>query len=58
MTGFPDGPRLLADVGGTNARFALETAPLRFEAVAVLACADYASPYDGLTFAGLYDKTA
>jgi glucokinase len=36
-------PRLLADVGGTNARFALETAPLRFEAVAVLACADYPS---------------
>jgi glucokinase len=23
----PDGPRLLADIGGTNARFALETAP-------------------------------
>ena len=36
-------PRLLADVGGTNARFALETAPRKFEAVAVLACADYPS---------------
>ncbi|MCS0657137.1 glucokinase [Massilia terrae] len=36
-------PRLLADVGGTNARFAVETAPLQFEAVAVLACADYPS---------------
>ncbi len=38
-----NGARLLADVGGTNARFALETAPLCFEAVAVLACADYPS---------------
>jgi glucokinase len=26
-------PRLLADIGGTNARFALETAPGRFEAI-------------------------
>jgi glucokinase len=43
MIDYPGGPRLLADVGGTNARFALETAPLRFEAVAVLACADYPS---------------
>jgi glucokinase len=41
MNDYPDGARLLADVGGTNARFVLETAPLRFEAVAVLACADY-----------------
>ncbi|WP_370589971.1 glucokinase [Undibacterium sp. 14-3-2] len=36
-------PRLLADIGGTNARFALETEPHRFEAVAVLACNDYAT---------------
>ncbi len=43
MIDYPGGARLLADVGGTNARFALETAPLRFEAVAVLACADYPS---------------
>jgi glucokinase len=43
MNDYPGGARLLADVGGTNARFALETAPLRFEAVAVLACADYPS---------------
>lgn len=35
-------PRLLADIGGTNARFALETAPHCFEAVAVLACNEYA----------------
>jgi glucokinase len=45
MTSYPGGFRLLADVGGTNARFALETAPLRFEAVTVLACADYSSLY-------------
>jgi glucokinase len=43
MTGFDDGARLLADVGGTNARFALETARNRFEHVAVLSCADYPS---------------
>jgi len=35
------GPRLLADVGGTNARFALELAPGRIEFIDVLACADY-----------------
>lgn len=40
---FFDGPRLLADVGGTNARFALETAPRVFEAVAVLPCSRYDS---------------
>ncbi|MFZ6731103.1 glucokinase [Undibacterium sp. Ji42W] len=34
-------PRLLADIGGTNARFALETAERQFEVVSVLACADY-----------------
>ena len=37
------GPRLLADIGGTNARFALEIAPRRFEAVVVYAAADFAS---------------
>ncbi|WP_267876229.1 hypothetical protein [Massilia violaceinigra] len=31
-----DRPRLPADVGGTNARFALETAPRVFDAVQVL----------------------
>ncbi|GGX51085.1 glucokinase [Undibacterium squillarum] len=35
------GPRLLADIGGTNARFALETSPHCFDAVQVLACRDY-----------------
>jgi len=35
------GPRLLADVGGTNARFALELGPGCIECIEVLACADY-----------------
>lgn len=34
-------PRLVADIGGTNARFALETAPMSFERAEVLPCADY-----------------
>jgi glucokinase len=34
-------PRLLADIGGTNARFALQSGDARFEAVEVLACAAY-----------------
>jgi len=38
---YPDGPRLLADIGGTNARFALERAPGQLSAVRTLACADY-----------------
>jgi glucokinase len=36
-----DSPRLLADIGGTNARFALEPGPGRIELIDVLACADY-----------------
>ncbi|ADJ65059.1 glucokinase protein [Herbaspirillum seropedicae SmR1] len=36
-----DGPRLLADIGGTNARFALETGPGRIEQVQILRGADY-----------------
>src|SRR5471032_3163080 len=39
--GFAGGPRLLADIGGTNARFALELAPGKIDAIEVLACADY-----------------
>ena len=34
-------PRLIADIGGTNARFALETAPQQFAHIEVLPCADY-----------------
>ncbi|WP_028100684.1 glucokinase [Pseudoduganella violaceinigra] len=44
---FPS-PRLLADVGGTNARFALELAPGRIEHIHVLACAAYPSLADAL----------
>jgi glucokinase len=38
---YRDGPRLLADVGATNARFTLETAPGCFESIEVLHCDDY-----------------
>ena len=41
LASFADGPRLLADIGGTNARFALETAPQQFAAITVLACNAY-----------------
>jgi len=37
-----DSPRLVADVGGTYARFTLETAPGAFERAATLRCADHA----------------
>ncbi len=36
-----DGPRLLADIGGTNARFALETGPGEIGQVRVYPCAGY-----------------
>src|SRR5580698_2302104 len=36
-----DGPRLLADVGGTNARFALEIAPGEITQVHIYPCAEY-----------------
>jgi glucokinase len=35
------GARLLADIGGTNARFALETGPGQLAAILTLTCADY-----------------
>ena len=38
---FADGPRLLADIGATHARFGLETAPGVLARVAVLRCDDY-----------------
>jgi glucokinase len=37
-----DSPRLIADIGGTYARFALETATGQFEHIASLRCADHA----------------
>ncbi|RZA31554.1 MAG: glucokinase [Lysobacteraceae bacterium] len=38
---FADGPRLLADIGATHARFGLETAPGVLRQVAVLLCDDF-----------------
>ncbi|AVR98301.1 glucokinase [Pseudoduganella armeniaca] len=40
-TAFADGPRLLADIGATHARFALQTAPGEYQSVRVLQCDDY-----------------
>jgi glucokinase len=37
-----DGPRLLADIGGTNARFALEAGPGEISQIRVYPCAEYA----------------
>jgi len=51
-----DGPRLLADIGGTNARFALERGPGRIDAVATLSCAAYPRFVDAVK-AYLGDKT-
>ena len=48
MTPF-DHPRLIADIGGTFARFALETAPGRFEHAASLRCADHADFHAAVT---------
>lgn len=38
---YADGPRLLADIGATHARFALETAPGVMRGVAMLRCDDF-----------------
>src|SRR5438128_9396311 len=40
-TAFADGPRLLADIGATHARFALQTAPGAHRSVRVLKCDDF-----------------
>lgn len=44
-----DQPRLIADVGGTYARFALEVAPHVFEQVQSLRCADFADFHAAVT---------
>lgn len=41
-------PRLVADIGGTNARFALETAAGQIERVDVLPCNDYNTVVDAI----------
>ncbi len=51
MAATPDSRVLLADVGGTNARFALLGADGSLDAIEVLACADHASLSDA---AGAY----
>ncbi len=48
MTPF-ESPRLLADIGGTYARFTLETAPGLFEHRASLRCADHADFHAAVT---------
>jgi len=40
-TAFADGPRLLADIGATHARFALQTAPGIYRSVRVLKCDEF-----------------
>jgi glucokinase len=49
-----DSPRLVADIGGTYARFTLETAPGVFEHTATLRCADHADFHAAV---GAYLKT-
>ncbi|TFW20373.1 glucokinase [Massilia arenosa] len=41
--------RLLADIGGTNARFALQTGPGQFECIEVLSCAQHATIGDAMS---------
>lgn len=41
-------PRLVADIGGTNARFALETEPMTLSDVCVLACNDFPTITDAI----------
>lgn len=43
-----ESPRLLADIGGTHARFAMEVGPGILDSVRVLSCADYASFTDAV----------
>ena len=49
-TAFADGPRLLADIGATHARFALQTAPGTYRSVRVLKCDDYSGIVPMLRF--------
>ena len=55
-----DQPRLIADVGGTYARFALEVAPHVFEQAQSLRCADFADFHAAVTayLGGLRDVDA
>ena len=55
-----DHPRLIADVGGTYARFALEVAPHVFDQGQSLRCADFADFHAAVTayLGGLHDVDA
>lgn len=48
MTPF-DSPRLIADIGGTYARFALETTAGQFEHASSLPCAEHADFHAAVT---------
>jgi glucokinase len=48
MNAISTGLRLLADIGGTNARFALQLGQGQFEAIEVLPCAGYRTLSDAL----------
>jgi len=53
---YEDGARLVADIGGTNARFALERAPGRIGDVATLPCAGHAQFTDAVrAYLGRHD---
>jgi glucokinase len=45
-----DSPRLIADIGGTYARFALEIEKGKFEHIASLRCADYSDFHSAISF--------
>lgn len=45
-----DSPRLIADIGGTYARFALEIEKGKFEHIASLRCADYPDFHSAISF--------
>lgn len=58
-TQYLDGPRLLADIGGTNARFALERSPGQIDSIRVLRCADHADFADAVeSYLQLVDQPA
>ena len=43
-------PRLIADIGGTNARFCIETTPYTYECTKVLKCKDYTTLAEATNF--------
>lgn len=43
-----DYPRLVSDIGGTNARFAIEVSPYKYDHIKVLQCNDYPTMADAI----------